>query len=113
MNLAARLQSAAQPGSVLISSSTARAVKHLFELDDLGEITVKGKAEPVQVYAVQEQKSVPARGRGVEGLASPLVGREREIHGRYPLLTRSARISLGNPSTRSPITFFWISDEPE
>ena len=27
--------------------------------------------------------------------------------------TRSARISLGRPSTRSPITFFWISDEPE
>jgi len=27
--------------------------------------------------------------------------------------TRSARISFGSPRTRSPITFFWISDEPE
>jgi class 3 adenylate cyclase len=44
VNLAARLQSAAQPGSVLISDSVARAVKHLFELQDLGEISVKGKS---------------------------------------------------------------------
>src|SRR5438128_2431356 len=38
-----------------------------------------------------------------------LVAAEREVHH----FTRSARVSLGRPSTRSPITFFWISDEPE
>src|SRR2546425_1239058 len=38
-----------------------------------------------------------------------LVVVEREVHH----FTRSARASLGRPSTRSPMTFFWISDEPE
>src|SRR5262245_65797285 len=38
-----------------------------------------------------------------------LVTAEREVEH----FTRTPRVSLGRPSTRSPITFFWISDEPE
>jgi ABC-type oligopeptide transport system substrate-binding subunit/class 3 adenylate cyclase len=79
VNLAARLQSAAQPGKVLISESTERLVKAAFDLQALGEITVKGKAAPIKVFEVVERKAAPASGRGVEGLSSPLVGREREL----------------------------------
>ena len=79
VNLAARLQSAAEPGKVLISESTARLVKSAFELEALGEITVKGKAQPIQVFEVIERKVAPASGRGLEGLRSPLVGRDREL----------------------------------
>ena len=79
VNLAARLQSAAQAGKALISEATGRLVRAVFELNALGEITVKGKAEPVKVFEVVERKAAPTSGRGVEGLASPLVGREHEL----------------------------------
>ncbi len=78
VNLAARLQAAARPGQVLISAATEHLVKGGFDLQELGDITVKGKAEPVKVFAVVERKAAPASGRGLEGLRSPLVGRERE-----------------------------------
>jgi class 3 adenylate cyclase len=41
-NLAARLQSAAQPGRVLISEATAELVKATFDLEDMGQIEVNG-----------------------------------------------------------------------
>ncbi len=79
VNLAARLQSAAHPGRVLISDATARLVRHAFELQDLGEIAVKGKAEPVHVFQAVDARAGFSSGRGIEGLTSPLVGREREL----------------------------------
>jgi len=79
VNLAARLQSAAQPGRVLISEATGRMVKAVFDLKGLGEISVKGKAEPIKVFEVVEPKVTPSSGRGIEGLVSPLVGRAEEL----------------------------------
>ena len=79
VNLAARLQSAAQPGHVLISEATERMVKAAFNLNALGEINVKGKAAPVRVFEVVERKGIPSSGRGIEGLVSPLVGRDQEL----------------------------------
>jgi ABC-type oligopeptide transport system substrate-binding subunit/class 3 adenylate cyclase len=79
VNLAARLQSAAQPGEVLVSESTARLVGAVFELGSLGEINVKGKAEPVTVYTVVKAKAKPESGRGFEELHSALVGRDSEL----------------------------------
>ena len=78
-NLAARLQSAAQPGKVLISAATARLVRPAFDLDDLGEISVKGKAGTIQVFEVAGRKAVPGSGRGIAGLSAPLVGRAAEM----------------------------------
>jgi class 3 adenylate cyclase/tetratricopeptide (TPR) repeat protein len=79
VNLAARMQSAAEPDTVLISQNTHRLVAKLFEFEDRGKISVKGKAEPVQVYRVLGERKDAVRARGVEGLYSPLVGREREL----------------------------------
>ncbi len=79
VNLAARLQSEAKPGHVLISDATAKRVKAGFDLDALGEIRVKGKAGTVQVFDVLERKAIPSSGRGIEGLVSPLVGRDPEL----------------------------------
>lgn len=79
VNLAARLQSAAQPGRILISESTARLVRATIELQALGEIPVKGKAEPVTVFEALKAKAVPESGRGFEELYSPLVGRDGEL----------------------------------
>ena len=79
VNLAARMQSAAEPDSLLVSENTHRLVSTQFEFEDRGRITVKGKAEPVQVYRVARERKGARRRRGIAGLASPLVGRRREF----------------------------------
>lgn len=79
-NLAARLQSAAEPGTVLVSAETYRLVKHAFDFAPVGEITMKGKSAPVETYRVLARKDEPEKSRGLEGegLGSPLVGRDKE-----------------------------------
>src|SRR5918997_541830 len=77
-NVAARLQSAADPGTVLISADTYHLVKQLFELRPRGGAMVKGKSAPIVTYEVLSSKAMPGKVRGLEGLASPLVGRAAE-----------------------------------
>src|ERR687898_46532 len=78
-NVAARLQSAAEPGTVLISADTYHLVKQLFELRPRGGAMVKGKSAPIVTYEVLSAKAVPGKVRGLEGLSSPLVGRSGEL----------------------------------
>jgi class 3 adenylate cyclase/tetratricopeptide (TPR) repeat protein len=80
-NIAARLQSAAAPGTVLISADTHHLVKQLFEFQPRGATTVKGKSAPVETYEVLSVRAVPGKVRGLEGegLTSPLVGRDAEL----------------------------------
>jgi len=81
VNVAARMQTAAQPGTIVITEMTRRLTGDTFDLDDLGEIEVKGKAEPIQAYRVIGRKAAPARRRGLEsvGLDSPMVGRAEQL----------------------------------
>ncbi len=79
VNIAARLQSAAEPGKVLLSEGSARMVRSDFELEDLGEIEVKGKTEPISVFEVVGAKTEPEGRGGVEGKRSPHIGRDREL----------------------------------
>lgn len=66
VNLAARLESNAQPGQILISEELHRRAGHLFATEDMGEIKVKGKEKPVRVYAVLAEAQNSARGLGEE-----------------------------------------------
>jgi class 3 adenylate cyclase/tetratricopeptide (TPR) repeat protein len=77
-NIAARLQSAAEPGMVLISADTYRLVHGTFDFVERGPIEMKGKVQAVHTFEVVGLKAVPESGRGLAGLTSPLVGRERE-----------------------------------
>jgi adenylate cyclase len=52
VNLAARLQAEAKPGSILISRRTFDHVKDLVEAASLGVLKVRGKEEQVEVYQV-------------------------------------------------------------
>jgi class 3 adenylate cyclase len=81
VNVAARMQTAAQPGTIVITEMTRHLTGDTFELDDLGEIEVKGKAEPIHAYRVVGRKAAPARRRGLEsvGLDSPMVGRDDQL----------------------------------
>jgi hypothetical protein len=73
------MESAATPGTVLIAADTQRLVAPLFDLEDLGGLEVRGKSEPVATYRVISRKAQPQRERGIEGLESAMVGRDREI----------------------------------
>ncbi|MSP12868.1 MAG: tetratricopeptide repeat protein [Chloroflexi bacterium] len=85
VNLAARLQSAARPMTVLISENTYRFVAPVFDCRDLGPIDVKGKSEPVRVYEVEQPKAAPRRLRGLPGLGSAMVGRAAELSRLLPV----------------------------
>ena len=81
VNVAARMQTAAEPGQVLITEMSRRLTGDAFELEDLGGIEVKGKSEPVHAFRVVGRKVAPARKRGLEsvGLNSPMVGRDEPL----------------------------------
>ena len=80
-NLAARLESAAPIGGILIAHDTYRQVRGAFDVKPLKPISVKGKAEPIKVYVVERAKPRAFRAgtRGVEGVEIPMVGRHTEL----------------------------------
>ncbi|MEF3302612.1 CHASE2 domain-containing protein [Paenibacillus sp. GYB003] len=57
VNLAARLESNAKPGQILISEPIYERVGQLFEIESMGEIKVKGKELPVTIYQVHAEKT--------------------------------------------------------
>ena len=78
VNLAARLESAAPPGGVLVSEVVEKRTSGLFEFGPPSLISVKGKQQPVstaQLFRQLMETEVPqADGRGAE-----FVGRAREL----------------------------------
>ncbi len=79
-NLAARMQTVAPTGGIVISEDTRHLVEGYFELRDLGLTEVKGISEPINVYEVVG--AGPLRGHfelaARRGLTK-FVGREREV----------------------------------
>lgn len=77
-NLASRLQTAARPGTVLISDATAKLIGRRFALHAVGPLSLKGKAQPVPAHevlrAVPQAPLIPL----ADGRTTPLIGRERE-----------------------------------
>jgi class 3 adenylate cyclase/tetratricopeptide (TPR) repeat protein len=92
INLASRMQTAAEPNTILIAQNTARAVRHAFDLESYGALELKGKSEPVPAFRVIGRKAVMESARGIEGLDSPLVGRESQMQ---TLLARLADLKQG------------------
>jgi class 3 adenylate cyclase len=78
--LAARLQTIAAPGGVVIGEATRPLVDGLFELDELGPQRLEGFAEPVAAWRVAGEGGTGGRfeAREIGGL-TPLVGREEEV----------------------------------
>src|SRR5229473_2237702 len=79
-NLAARMQTLANPGSTVIAESTRKLVEGYFTLKSLGASRIKGVAEPVEVFEVTGLGPLRTRlqrsaGRGL----TKFVGRQREM----------------------------------
>src|SRR5262249_53344699 len=54
-NIASRIQSLAEPNTIMISPDTYRLIQGYFECQDLGAQTLRGVAEPVHVYRVLQE----------------------------------------------------------
>ncbi|MBX2878548.1 MAG: AAA family ATPase [Granulosicoccus sp.] len=79
-NLAARLESFAEPGTIAIGPSTQRLLGDLFELTDLGKHVLKGIPQPVHIWrpigeSQTENRFLAKRGNEI----SRLVGRDAEL----------------------------------
>jgi hypothetical protein len=79
VNLAARLEDLSEAGEILAGEDTYRLTAPLFEFEIRQPVRVKGKEKPVQVYRLLRAKSGQGQVRGIEGLFSPMVGREAEF----------------------------------
>jgi class 3 adenylate cyclase len=78
-NLAARLQALAEPGAVVISSTTRRLTGGLFEYRDLGAVALKGFAESVPVWQALGVSAAESRFEALRATTTPLVGRDEEL----------------------------------
>lgn len=79
INLAARMEQTAAVGTIQISEETYKLVAPFFDFEPLGDVEVKGKSAPVKTYRVIGVKTTPGQLRGLDGLSSPLVGREQQF----------------------------------
>ena len=81
VNISARMEQTAPPGGLRISHDTYAQVRGLFEVQVQEPLAVKGVDAPVQSYLVQRAKPRSFRigTRGIEGVATRMVGRNAEL----------------------------------
>ncbi|HEY6875416.1 MAG TPA: adenylate/guanylate cyclase domain-containing protein [Candidatus Dormibacteraeota bacterium] len=79
VNVAARMQGHARPGSVLVTAATHRFVSTLFEATDVGHLELKGKSDTIQAYEVSGLKADAVRTRGLQGVRAPMIGRDAQL----------------------------------
>jgi class 3 adenylate cyclase/tetratricopeptide (TPR) repeat protein len=76
VNVAARLEQAAQPGEILLGEETLRLVRGAVEAEPVAPVEAKGKSEPLAAYRLVEvDRETAARLH-----TGPMVGRERQRH---------------------------------
>lgn len=77
-NIAARLQTSAEPGTILISEETSRLAQGYAQVEPVGLLTLKGKDEPIAAFRLLGV-SHHLVADGASAAARPFVGRTREI----------------------------------
>ena len=80
VNLASRMESTAEPGTIQVSENTYRLTEGYFDFKPLGEIELKGKKEPVKAYQLLGMGRIKTR-LGVSEMRglTPFVGRQKEL----------------------------------
>jgi class 3 adenylate cyclase/predicted ATPase len=79
VNLAARLMANAAPGEILLSGHVYKEVESRFVFEPRAPLPMKGKAEPLPVFAVTEERKQRAIRLQEPKYALPMVGREQEL----------------------------------
>lgn len=73
-NVAARLQTSAEPGEIVVGEATAKSLIRTFALEPLGDVIVKGRQEPVSAWRL-----IAAQAALQSSVDTPIVGREPEL----------------------------------
>src|SRR5215831_7075476 len=90
VNTAARVQTAADPGCVLVDATTQRLAESAIGFADGGERTLKGKAEPQHLWRATRVLAGVGGSQRVDGLEAPLTGRDAELRTVKELFHASA-----------------------
>ena len=77
VNTASRLQTAAEPGTVLVGSPTYDATREVIHYSSLGQLHARGREEPVTAYRALEPVGRPGERR--DAPETPLIGRDPEL----------------------------------
>jgi len=95
-NLAARLQTLAESGDVVVCPTTRRMTGNLFAWSDLGKIALKGIPERIRVFRTLSELRIESRFKALRGSAiagssntASLVGRDQELQLLLKLWTRA------------------------
>jgi len=79
-NLAARLQTLARPGTVVVCANTRRLTDGHFEYRDLGAVTLKGWSDPIHAWQALSSSDLESRFQAQhQTRLMPLLGRDEEI----------------------------------
>lgn len=106
INVAARMEQTAQPGTVQIAEGTYRIIASEFEVEKIGGIDVKGKSEPVTAWRVLKYVATARRLRGLTDTSVPLIGRvearrslsaaiDRTLRGNGQIVTIIGEVGMG------------------
>jgi predicted ATPase/class 3 adenylate cyclase len=79
VNTASRVQSVAEPGSVLVGEATRRATEQTVVYEDAGSFELKGKEGETRLWRALRVVSGRAGSLKSQGLEAPFVGRDREL----------------------------------
>ena len=99
VNTAARVQTAAEPGTVWVDQETRGLTAAAVAYSDMGEHTLKGKAETARLFRADAIVAVVGGAQRVDGLEAPMTGRDAELRSLKELFhateaDRTARIAV-------------------
>ena len=104
VNVCARLEQSAAPGEILVGERTAQAARGAFDFGDAMQVDAKGKTAPVACRRLVRALAF-ARPRGVAGLRSIFVGRDRELeqlNDAYGRAVERSEAAARRPSSATP-----------
>jgi class 3 adenylate cyclase/tetratricopeptide (TPR) repeat protein len=124
VNVAARMEQTAEPGTVQITGDTYKLVTDLFEVEPLGGVELKGKRRPVESYRVLGRLDAPWTVRAARRMDAPLVGRGKEMaairaafdrahEGRGSVLLLVGDPGIGKSRLIEEANAIWAVAEPE
>ncbi len=119
VNVAARMEQTAAPGTVQVSQDTFRLIEPFFEVEALGGVELKGKSEPVPAYRVIRSRGAP--GGSHRGVGAPLIGRDAQLavmnaalsdlkQGRGRIITIIGEAGLGKSRLIAELFKEWEKD---